>query len=173
MSRVEIKKVGPDELIDLQIISSQTFIETFSGDNSPEDMAAYVTGHFSMERLAAELDNPLSAFYFAEMEQNILGYLKINKPHAQTPPLENTWIEIERLYVLAQYQGKRLGKLLLETAEQVGMAFSSEYLWLGVWEKNSRAIAFYTKHGFKSFDSHIFTLGSDQQRDILMKKKIV
>ncbi|MEX1301581.1 MAG: GNAT family N-acetyltransferase, partial [Desulfotignum sp.] len=84
---------------------------------------------------------------------------------------ENT-LEIERIYVLKEFHGKTVGQQLYEKAMEIAKEKSVTYVWLGVWEKNSKAIRFYEKNGFKAFDTHIFRLGNDKQTDILMKHQM-
>jgi len=81
-------------------------------------------------------------------------------------------MEIERIYVLQSMHGKRVGHLLLQTAISEAVASSMEFLWLGVWEQNVKAIQFYKRHGFVAFGTHVFMLGNDAQTDILMKLPI-
>lgn len=81
-------------------------------------------------------------------------------------------LEIERIYVLSEYHGKRIGQLLYEKAMQIAKQSNADYIWLGVWEENPRAISFYKKNGFVEFDKHIFKLGDDEQTDIMMKLQL-
>jgi ribosomal protein S18 acetylase RimI-like enzyme len=106
------------------------------------------------------------------LEKEIIGYLKINFGKAQTELMDSNAAEIERIYVLKQFQGKKVGHLLLEKAMGIAHKMKVKYLWLGVWEKNIGAIGFYRKHGFKEYDKHIFKLGDDNQTDILMKVEL-
>jgi len=100
----------------------------------------------------------------------IIGYIKLNVGEAQTDIKDNNALEIERIYVLKAFHGKKVGQLLYDTAIQIAMQEGVIYLWLGVWENNPRAISFYKKNGFAEFDKHVFMLGMDQQIDIMMKK---
>lgn len=172
MLAFNIEKVGVQGLDKLLHISIETFIETFSAQNTKDHMAAYLNERFSKAGLSSELENNQSRFYFAVFQNKPIGYLKINCENAQTEPMGKTWVEIERLYVLAAFQGKRVGHGLMQTAIDTARGIYAEYLWLGVWENNHQATAFYVRHGFLPFDSHIFMLGNDPQRDILMKRKL-
>jgi ribosomal protein S18 acetylase RimI-like enzyme len=91
---------------------------------------------------------------------------------SQTELNDNSALEIERIYVTQAYQGKKVGQQLYEKAIQVAKEKGVEYIWLGVWEENHKAIQFYTKNGFTAFDKHIFTLGDEEQTDIMMKLSI-
>ncbi|MEY4459269.1 MAG: hypothetical protein RIT38_474, partial [Bacteroidota bacterium] len=92
---------------------------------------------------------------------------------SQTELKDNTALEIERIYVAKAFHGKKIGQLLYDKAIEVAKVKMVEYIWLGVWEENHRAINFYTKNGFVAFDKHIFVLGEDAQTDIMMKLELV
>lgn len=169
MGNIQIKKVTPAEIEQLQRISRQTFAETFSAENSAADMNKYLDESFSLEKLSKELNNPHSEFYFALLGDEVIGYLKTNTATAQTEQKNEHAFEIERIYVLKAYHGKAVGQVLYEHAIQIAKNRKAAYVWLGVWEENARAISFYKKNGFVPFDKHIFKLGDDEQTDIMMK----
>jgi ribosomal protein S18 acetylase RimI-like enzyme len=172
MNSIIISKVGVDEIEKLQTISRATFAQTFDEHNSPEDMAAYLDKSFALERLAAEINNPDSEFYFAVDADIVVGYLKVNTGAAQTEKKDPTGFEIERIYVDQAYLGKKIGQLLFNKAIDLANSKKAAYVWLGVWEENHRALAFYKKNGFIPFDKHIFKLGNDEQTDIMMKLEL-
>lgn len=153
----------------LQALSRQTFFETFAAENTPANMQAFLDKAFQQEGLLKEINNPHSVFYFAKNGDNIIGYLKINTGAAQTELQEKDGIEIERIYVLKEFQGQKAGQLMLDKALQMGREKNAAYVWLGVWEKNTKAISFYAKNGFIVFSSHIFRFGDEDQTDIMMK----
>jgi ribosomal protein S18 acetylase RimI-like enzyme len=172
MTAIKIKKVTLADIVQLQEIGRQTFAETFSSTNTEENMKAYLEEGFSNAKLSAELDNPNSEFYFATLNNTVIGYLKINFGLAQTELKDDKALEIERIYVLQDFHGKKVGQLLYDQAIHLAKEKKADYVWLGVWEKNHRAIQFYTKNGFVEFDQHIFVLGDDEQTDIMMKLEI-
>jgi ribosomal protein S18 acetylase RimI-like enzyme len=169
MNSITITKIGPAQLAQLQAIGRQTFTETFSSTNSEENLNAYLQFGFSTSKLTAELNNPNSEFYFATLNDKVIGYLKINFGIAQTELQDPKAMEVERIYVLGEFQSKKVGQLLFEKALAIAKNKKVDFVWLGVWEENHRAIRFYTKNGFVAFDSHIFLMGNDKQTDILMK----
>ena len=169
MESIVIKRVNHDDISQLQQIGRKTFYETFSAENSEENMTRYLDDNFSINKLTAELNDKDSEFYFAELDNNIIGYLKLNFGRSQTELKDNKALEIERIYVLKEFHGKKAGQLLYKKAISIAMQKNSDYVWLGVWEENPRAINFYKKNGFIEFDKHIFVLGSDIQTDIMMK----
>jgi ribosomal protein S18 acetylase RimI-like enzyme len=169
MTNIEITKVLPSDLNQLQIIGRQTFFETFTEGNSEENMKMYLEEGFSVEKLLSELKDPNAAFYFAKLEGEVIGYLKLNFGDSQTELKDNSALEIERIYVLKEFYGKSVGQLLYKKALEIAHQKKVNYVWLGVWEENPRAISFYKKNGFVEFDKHIFKLGDDEQTDIMMK----
>lgn len=172
MSSIAIRKVTAKDLEQLKQVSRLTFFETFSAENTEENMQQYLEEGFSDERLAAELEEDLSEFYFAVRGRDIIGYLKLNVGQAQTEQQDDPALEIERIYVLKEFQGMKVGQLLYEKAVQMALQKGVDYIWLGVWEKNTRAISFYKKIGFAEFDQHVFKLGKEEQTDILMKFRL-
>lgn len=172
MSQFEIEKVTPKDILKLQLIGRKTFQETFSESNSEENMKNYLQEGFAIDKLATELNDTNSEFYFALHENDVIGYLKINFGASQTELKDRKALEIERIYVTQEYHGKNVGKLLYDQAIQIAKLKNVEYIWLGVWEENPRAISFYKKNGFVEFDKHIFKLGNDEQTDIMMKLKL-
>ena len=169
---MKIRKINIDDLETLRNLSIQTFNETFEEENTEEDMQKYLDENLSIEKLKTELENPNSEFYFAENNDEILGYLKLNFKDAQTEKLEENHFEIERIYVLKAFLGQKIGQILFDKAIEIGREKNLEYVWLGVWEENHRAIRFYGKNGFEIFGKHDFVLGEDVQTDLLMKMKI-
>lgn len=172
MEKIEVKRVALSDIDKLQAIGRQTFFETFSAENTEEDMQKYLNEGFSLEKLTAELSDPNSEFYFALLDGRAVGYLKLNYGSSQTELKDNEALEIERIYVLKEFHGKKVGQLLYDKAMQVARHINASYVWLGVWEKNPRAISFYRKNGFVEFDKHIFRLGNDEQTDIMMKRPL-
>ena len=172
MENIDIRRVTLNDIDQLQKIGRQTFFETFSAGNTEENMKKYLEEGFSLERLTAELNDENSEFYFATLDNTVIGYLKLNFGPSQTELKDDKALEVERIYVLKEFQGKKVGQLLYEKAMQIASQINAEYVWLGVWEENPRAIKFYKKNGFVEFDKHIFKLGDDEQTDIMMKLQL-
>ncbi len=166
---MQIRKINKHEIESLIELARVTFKETFSDSNNIQDLEKYINESFNESRLMAEFNNKDSFFYFGEIDNNHAGYLKLNKGTAQKESFHPGWQEIERIYILEQYQKQGLGSFLINFAFLQAENSGCEYVWLGVWEHNHSAISFYSKIGFKKFGSHTFTVGSDPQTDILMK----
>ena len=172
MTNIKIEKATISDLECIQEISKQTFVETFASVNTPKNIENYVQENFNLERLASEINNPESDFYLAFSEMKTIGYLKINFENSQTEISYKKALEIHRIYVLKEFHGKNIGQLLLDEAIKIAKQARVDYLWLGVWDENHRALQFYSKNGFTAFDKHIFTLGNDAQTDLLMQLQI-
>jgi ribosomal protein S18 acetylase RimI-like enzyme len=164
-----INTISLSEVIQLQSLSRQTFSETFSSSNSKENMDKYLNENLSIEKLSEELKDESSHFFFIKDKERNIGYLKLNMGPSQTELKDETALEIERIYVIQEYQGKKVGQQLYEKAIQVAKEKKAQYVWLGVWEENHKAIQFYQKNGFEVFDKHVFKLGNEEQTDLMMR----
>jgi len=169
MNNIQITKATLEDIGQLQLISRTTFIETYSQSIPEDDVRKYVDEAFSTKQLTAEIENDGSEFYFAIAGQKTIGYLKLNFGEAQAEMKDKNSLEIERIYVLSEYQGKKIGQLLYQKAIQIANERMADFVWLGVWENNLNAIGFYEKNGFVKFDKKAFTVGSDVQTDYIMK----
>lgn len=169
---MKIKKCSLDDILDLQKIYRQTFFETFSEQNSEENMRIFLDKAYSEEKLKSEIENKESETFLAVENQKILGVLKINTGNAETESgLENS-LEIQRIYILKESKGLGIGTVLMNLAEKKAREIGVSFIWLGVWEKNFPAQKFYTDKGFRRFSEHAFVLGDDIQTDFLMKKEL-
>ena len=169
MNNLSIKECSLKDIENVKYISEKTFYETFSGENTKEDMENYLKENFSYEKLEGEIKNNGSKFYIVETNEEVVAYMKVNFDKAQTETGHDNTLEVQRIYVLQEYKSKHIGKKLIQKAIEIGKNNSLNYIWLGVWENNINAIKFYEKQGFEKFDTHIFKLGEDEQTDNLMK----
>lgn len=169
---IVIQEVTINEILPLQEIGIQTFSETFAASNTDENLSNYLKDGFSIEKLTEEINNKHSKFFFALDNERVIGYLKLNFGESQTELKDSKALEIERIYVMNEYHGKKVGQLLYDKAIEVAAQMQMNYVWLGVWEENQRAFNFYKKNGFVEFDKHIFKLGDDEQTDIMMKLQL-
>jgi ribosomal protein S18 acetylase RimI-like enzyme len=169
MNNLEFKKVEFIDLEKLQKLSVKTFSDTFSSSNSAENLQIYIKENMSLQNLEREFKNKDSEFYFAVLNEENVGYLKLNFKSAQTEKFDEDATEIHRIYVLKDFQGKKIGDFFLKNTLQIANKKKSNFIWLGVWEKNYKAIGFYEKQGFRTFEKHNFKLGNDSQTDLIMK----
>ena len=161
-----------DDLDTLQAFSRQCFFETFAAMNTPENMEAYLDKAYAPEKLRAELSDAHAAIYFLYWGDKRAGYLKLNESSAQTDIHDGDSLEIERIYVTKAFQGQGLGHYLIDQAIDAALQQKKKYIWLGVWEKNAKALHFYKQHGFYQIGAHSFVVGDDQQTDLLMRKDL-
>ncbi|MCG7335152.1 GNAT family N-acetyltransferase [Sporosarcina sp. ACRSM] len=168
-----IKKCTLEDLPDLQKISYETFDETFKHQNSPENMKAYLERAFDFKQLEKELLTTASQFFFVYVNNELAGYLKVNMEDAQSEEMGDESFEIERIYIKSAFQKHGLGKYLLHKALEIAAENNKKKIWLGVWEKNENAIAFYEKMGFVQTGAHSFYMGDEEQIDFIMTKTLI
>ncbi|WP_158828211.1 GNAT family N-acetyltransferase [Mucilaginibacter lacusdianchii] len=172
MSFIELRKVGLADLDELVKLSRETFFKAFYDQNRAEDMETYAAQSFTRQKLEAEINTNGSTFYFAQLNGETVGFIKLNIQEAQNEYKDQNSLEVERLYVLAKHQGKRFGEQMLTFAFEVAHQNQHDFVWLGVWEHNRNAIRFYERIGFEYCGKHDFMLGNDKQTDILLRKNL-
>jgi GNAT superfamily N-acetyltransferase len=153
----------------LSEFGAKTFYDTFAKDNTPENMAVHLKRSFSPEIQFAELSSPDNIFLIVEIESQPIGYAQLILGSKEDMVAGTNPLEIRRIYASQEYLGKGVGKELMRAAIQEARQRDCDSLWLGVWEKNPRAIDFYKKWGFKEVGMHTFKVGDDPQRDFVME----
>jgi len=153
-------------------LGARTFQDAFAGENTAEDMAAYVASAFNMRQQIAELNDPASTFLLAEVGDIVVGYAKLHAGEAAGAVEGTKPIELVRLYASQEWLGRGVGQALMHACLGEARAAGYETIWLGVWERNMRAKSFYEKWDFRAVGEHVFQLGSDPQRDILMERPL-
>ncbi|WP_341323811.1 GNAT family N-acetyltransferase [Solibacillus sp. FSL H8-0523] len=156
----------------LQQIGRETFYETFHEQNDEQTMQQYLQRAFAPEKLLAEIKNPLSIIKLLYVDHELAGYVKVNEGNAQTEGKAEDAIEIERIYILNAFQKMGLGKILMSEAILIAQQLHKSSIWLGVWEKNVNAIAFYESQGFVKTTTHTFMMGNEAQLDYIMVKML-
>lgn len=154
-------------------ISHQTFYETFAMHNSRENMDKFLNQQFTKGKLIMEVGARENIFLLAYDNDDIAGYVKIRDERVPLSMGNVSALEIARIYAMSDKIGKGVGSFLMQSCIDIAKQKSKGWVWLGVWEKNQRAIEFYTKWGFEKFDETDFLLGDDLQKDWLMKKNLV
>src|SRR5947208_1894508 len=151
-------------------IGARTFSETFAPDNKPEDMTAYIATSFNLAQQEMELSDSRSTFLIAEIDGVAVGYARLHAGDVSKSVEGERPIELVRLYVSAEWHGRGVGEALMRACISDAHEEGYRTLWLGVWEHNSRARAFYRKWAFHEVGEHTFQLGADRQTDILMER---
>ncbi|MDQ0815940.1 ribosomal protein S18 acetylase RimI-like enzyme [Bacillus pumilus] len=157
---------------ELQKVGIDTFIETFQNQNKAEHIDAYVKTAFHPNQLLKELHHPSSQFYFVQVNGEVAGYLKVNMDDAQSEEMGSEALEIERIYIKQSFQKQGLGRYLINQAFEIAKKYHKRDVWLGVWEHNKAAIAFYQKLGFVQTGVHAFLMGDEEQLDFIMTKTL-
>ncbi|MBD2158886.1 GNAT family N-acetyltransferase [Leptolyngbya sp. FACHB-16] len=164
-----IRRATPKDAGLLAELGARTFFETFAADNSPEDMAAHLAVSFNPSQQMAELNDPAFTYFIAEVNGLAAGYALLHAGRPAEGVKGPKPVELLRLYVSREWLGRSVGEALMRACIDGARGAGHETIWLGVWEQNGRAQAFYRKWNFRAVGEHIFQLGSDPQRDILME----
>ncbi|MDB5207126.1 MAG: family N-acetyltransferase [Flavisolibacter sp.] len=152
-------------------MSRQTFSDTFAPDNTNENMDKFLSEQFTKGALMMEVGLKEHTFLLAYADEEAAGYVKL-RDGKKPPEIKGTAIEIARLYATKSFIGKGVGRLLMEACIDEARKKEKEIIWLCVWEKNKKAIDFYTAWGFQKFGECDFVLGDDVQHDWMMKKDL-
>ncbi len=169
---MSFKKCTLEDANLLQEFSHQTFTDTFGADTRPEDMEIFLRERLSLERLQEQLANPDSDFYMLWDNDKPAGFVKLNRGPAQSEMQDPKSLEIERIYLSTDYQGQGIGQRLMDFALDKARDQGMDYVWLGVWEDNVKALKFYERNGFLRIGEHFFTVGEDEQTDYLLRRNL-
>ena len=170
--QVEIRMARPEDAGMIAELSRRTFYDTFAGENTAENMEKFMNEQFTYDALVKEVHAPGNIFIIAEVGAEAVGYARLREsaPPSQVDELPS--IEIARIYALQTMIGRGVGNALMKRCVEIAYEMGKRVVWLGVWERNQRAIQFYMRWGFEKFDEHNFVLGDDVQKDWLMKKML-
>lgn len=172
LSGLTIRRADSDDAEWLADFGARTFYETFAAENTPEDMAAYLAASFHPAKQAAELADPAATFLVADVDGRPAGYAKLRAGEPAEGVQGANPVELVRLYVSREWLGRGVGEALMRACIEEARRTGHQTMWLGVWERNERAQAFYRKWRFRAVGEHVFQLGSDPQRDILMERPV-
>ncbi|MDR3713879.1 MAG: GNAT family N-acetyltransferase [Puia sp.] len=167
---VEILLAGVSEAGLIADISRRTFRDSFAAQNTKEDMDLFLEKQFSRPKLMAEVGAPGNIFLLAYRDERPAGYACMREGGHPSAPGNHRSVEIARIYAEQWAIGKGVGNALMSRCLEIAHEKAKTAVWLGVWEQNPRAIAFYSRWGFEKFGEHIFVVGEDPQTDWLMRK---
>lgn len=153
-------------------LAERTFRETFESANTRENMNLHCSTHFGEPIQEREILDPSTSTLVCEDGGELIGYAQLRRGPAPHHLVAARPVEILRLYVAKEWHGRGIAQELMAEAIRLGERNGADLVWLGVWEHNPRAIAFYRKFGFEEDGSHTFPLGHDPQRDIIMKRSV-
>jgi diamine N-acetyltransferase len=169
---IEIKKIATDEVAILSVIAKETFYNTFKDTCTKEDMEYFLQSNYNEDVLSAELQNKNYHYYFACINKEPVGYLLFTEDYSHWPATERKKaLELKRIYILPNYQGKGVAQALMDFYLDYATSNNYEVAWLGVWEHNEKAKAFYAKYGFENSGfTHNFPIGNTPQTDVWLWK---
>jgi len=170
---IQLKQATHADLGIIRHLGVETFEETFAPHNTREDMDHYLQEAFSPEKIEAEFNEPDTQYWIAWYNNEPAAYSRWCFGRQEVGMDAANPMEFHRLYVLAKYKGKGIGHIILSSAIDAATKRNCDRIWLGVWEHNAPAIAFYRKFGFERFGDHKFMLGNDLQTDWVMKKELI
>jgi ribosomal protein S18 acetylase RimI-like enzyme len=157
----------------LSELAARLFEQTFGAANTPEDMRAYLSAAFTVDQQKAELADPDRATWFAESDEgNVVGFVMLRRGSKSDSVIAARPAEVQRLYADRTLHGRGTGARLMELCLAQASAWNCDVIWLAVWEKNPRAIAFYEKQGFRKVGRQTFRLGADVQHDDVMARNL-
>jgi ribosomal protein S18 acetylase RimI-like enzyme len=171
-SSIALRRASAADAARLAAFAATAFVDTFGPQNRAEDMAAYVAEAFSEAAQRAELTDPQCTVFLAERDGEIVGYAMLRDGPPPACVHDPSTIEIARLYAGQRWIGAGIGALLMQRCLVEAAARSRRTIWLGVWERNVRAIGFYQRWHFTIVGSQAFQLGSDRQNDRVMARRV-
>ena len=154
-------------------LATVTFYETYFEQDDPRDMANYLADTFAPEKIAAELADPNSYFFIAYRRGRAVGYAKLRGGEPHESVTSPNPIELQRIYLVERVWGTGAGSVLLQHCLEFARALGKDALWLGVWEENPRALAFYEKHGFRRVGTLEFPYGDTVGVNAVMRMALV
>jgi len=169
---IKVRRIEKNELAQLSTIAKKTFFNTFINTCTAEDMIGFLEENYNDEKLLSELNNSSYHYFFATINNEVVGYLLFAEEYKHLSILQQ-WkaLELKRIYVLQQYQGKGVAQALMNFYMDFAIKNNYEVVWLGVWEQNEKAKAFYAKYGFiDSGYTHDFPIGNTPQTDVWLWK---
>lgn len=171
---IHIRKADISDISLLSQLSRITFTESFAHLNKPEYFQKFLDEKLSPQAIASEFEEERNQFFIAEYHTQAAGFCKlVMDENEQLPELQGKkCLQLERIYVLQKFQGLSIGLHLYKKALDIALKNGFDTIWLGVWEKNPKAIEIYKHWGFETFGSHLFDLGGDLQTDFLMRKSV-
>ncbi|MEO6390771.1 MAG: GNAT family N-acetyltransferase [Pyrinomonadaceae bacterium] len=153
-------------------IGHRSFDEAFTPTNDAQSMSEYMGQAFSHAVQAEELADPDNQFFIADIDGVAAGYAMLRAGSVEPGITGDNPIELVRLYALQAWVGRGVGAALMDHCLTIARTSDHDIIWLGVWEFNPRAQAFYRKYGFAEVGTHVFHLGPEAQTDLLMQRAL-
>lgn len=167
MNGVTIRRAAVSDAPALAELAARTFTETFAADNSAEDLELHLQAAYGVFQQTAEIEDPEVTTLLAMQGESLVGFAQIRRKAAPACVISARPVELHRFYLARPVQGRGVAAPLMQAARDAARDLGGFDIWLGVWERNARAIAFYRKAGYMQVGSHVFTVGSDRQTDLV------
>ncbi|NOS90543.1 MAG: GNAT family N-acetyltransferase [Cyclobacteriaceae bacterium] len=172
MEAVIIREATKEDLPSILQVAIASYEHTFAAFNTRENMDAFYAENYTLDKFTAEFNEPNSILFVSCRNNQVVGFIRLRISHEADEHLDGTAIELQRLYIHPEHQGLRAGALLIQKALEYAINRQFDWIWLGVWEQNFKAQAFYQKYGFIRFSEHVFQMGDDPQIDWLLKRRL-
>lgn len=169
---VAIRRAAAADAVPLAALAESTFRETFAAENSLQDMDLHCAQNFGAEIQGREIVDPQSITFLAEVDDTLVGFAQLRLAQSSSHISGTRPCELHRIYVSGQWHGRGVAQKLMRAVVEAAAREDSDCVWLGVWERNPKAIAFYRKRGFRVVGDHTFMLGRDQQRDLILAAQV-
>ena len=168
---VKIRRARPEDAAPLAELAAKIFFDTFAASTPPDDMAAFLASAYSEERQGREIGDPSIITLVAD-DGGLIAYAQVQR--GEVPPCVSgpDPVELMRFYVEKTHHGRGVAHRLMAEVESVARGLNAQTIWLGVWERNDRALAFYRKYGFREVGSKPFAVGRDVQTDLILERRI-
>lgn len=170
--KIKLRKASSKDAEFLANLGAKTFYETYQDKVNNSNLLPYIKNSFNRNNLKKEIIDSSNTFLIAFVDRKAVGYAKLRRNSFPNQPKKLKSIEIERMYVSKQMVGKGIGSILMEECVRIANNEKTNFIWLGVWKKNIKAVSFYKKFGFSVFGSHEFKLGREKHKDLLMRLRI-
>ena len=168
MSPFVIRRATVADAAALAKLAARTFAETFAADNKPEDIENHLDSAYGLAQQTTEIQDSEAITLLAHREEPLVGFAQVRRKAAPSCVIGERPVELHRFYVLRSQHGTGLGGSLMQAARTAAQELGGHRMWLGVWERNARALAFYRKAGFVEVGNHVFMVGSDPQTDLVL-----
>lgn len=169
---MNIRELTPADIPALRELAIKVFRDTFTALNTPEAMDGAVETEYNLHRFEKEFSEAGQRYFFISDADKPIGYLRLRRNPEVDHLLGTNHIELQRIYVDKAYHGQKVGDRLMQLAIDLATEGKHEWIWLGVWELNPRAIKFYQKWSFEKFSEHDFYMGVERQTDWLMRRNL-
>jgi diamine N-acetyltransferase len=169
---VTIRPALPSDAASLAELAARTFVDTFAADNDADDMALHLAQAYGPLQQGRELADPNIVTLLADADAQLVGYAQLRRGPAPLCVAGDAPIELWRFYVAREWHGHGIAQELMSYVDLAGYRADARTLWLGVWERNERAKAFYRKCNFVDVGSHVFMIGSDAQTDRILVRPV-